>query len=151
MYFSERIIVLRQDAADREAALRRLAGEFLGKGLVAETFPQAVLDREQRYPTGLGLGELGVAIPHTDPEHVLRPQLGFMSLATPVRFRQMGDESATADVSLIIMLALHESEDQLPMLQQLMGLFQDRSSLDSLVAATAADQVVEVFAGAGIH
>lgn len=150
MYFSEEVVLLHEPADDRDSALLRLANELLRKGLVATSFPQAVLDREEKYPTGLNLGRVGVAIPHTDVEHVIRPQLGFMSLAHPVRFRQMGDESAVTDVSLIIMLGLHKSEDQVPMLQKLMGLIQDEASVQRLQEASSKDDVIEVFTTAGV-
>ena len=150
MYFDEEVVLLNQDAPDRDAALRLLADEFLGKGLVAPSFPQAVLDREDTYPTGLDLGTIGVAIPHTDVEHVVSPQLGFMSLARPVQFHHMADEATITDVSMIIMLALHKSEDQVPMLQHLMGLLQDRASLDALASATSPADVIGVFTRAGI-
>ncbi|MGC3995042.1 MAG: PTS sugar transporter subunit IIA [Propionicimonas sp.] len=151
MYFSESIVLLQDAASDRDEALRRLAGEFVSRDLVLASFPDAVLDREQRYPTGLDLGDIAVAIPHTDAEHVRTDQLGFMSLQNPVTFRQMGDDTATAEVSLVIMLALHKTEDQIPMLQKLVELIQDRTSIDTLRTTTSPLEVVETFARAGLR
>lgn len=151
MYFSKEVIILKDDAADRGTALRRLADGFLSQEAVRDSFPQAVLDREEKYPTGLGLGYIGVAIPHTDVEHVVTDQLGFMSLLQPVSFRQMGDESALVDVSLIIMLALTKTEDQIPMLQKLVELIQDQDSVRRLCDATDTEDIIAIFASAGLR
>ena len=74
---------------------------------------------------------IGVAIPHTDPDKVIEPQIGFMSLKHPVTFHQMGD-NAEIQVKLIFMLALKKSDDQLSMLQKLMALFQNQEAMDAL-------------------
>ena len=150
MYFSEGIVLLDAQALDRTDILRRMAAEFVRAGKALDSFGPAILAREEKYPTGLALGELNVAIPHSDAEHVVAPQLGFASLRDPVEFEVMGEPGATTNVSLIIMLALKKAEDQVPMLQKLMAIIQDADALAGLRAATEASQVIDIFAAAGI-
>lgn len=37
---------------------------------VEDSFESAIMTREMSFPTGLELGHINIAIPHTDPQHV---------------------------------------------------------------------------------
>ena len=50
------------------------------------------MKRESVYPTGLPVGEINVAIPHTDPEHVNNAAICLGILEKPVTFNVMGME-----------------------------------------------------------
>lgn len=73
-----------------------------------DSFAENVLKREEVFPTGLLINDVGIAIPHTDAEHVNDSQIAFMSLKTPVTFYEMGTADKEISVSLIFMLALKE-------------------------------------------
>ena len=131
MLFDKEVILFNQDASDNVSALTRLADSMYAKGVVTDEYKDALLKREESFPTGLMTQTIGVAIPHTDPDKVIEPQIGFMSLKHPVTFHQMGD-NAEIQVKLIFMLALKKSDDQLSMLQKLMALFQNQEAMDAL-------------------
>lgn len=136
MVFSEEIIFFNQECNDKQAALKKLADQFQQKELVKESFYQAILDRENNYPTGLSINGIGVAIPHTDAVHVNKSQIGFMSLAKPVVFKDMVDDQHEIEVSVIFMLGLLKSGQQVEMLQKLVALFQDKSLLEEVIACS---------------
>ena len=131
MLFDKEVILFNQDASDNVSALTRLADSMYAKGVVTSEYRDALLKREESFLTGLMTQTIGVAIPHTDPDKVIEPQIGFMSLKHPVTFHQMGD-NAEIQVKLIFMLALKKSDDQLSMLQKLMALFQNQEAMDAL-------------------
>lgn len=131
MLFDKEVILFNQDASDNVSALTRLANSMYAKGVVTSEYRDALLKREESFSTGLMTQTIGVAIPHTDPDKVIEPQIGFMSLKHPVTFHQMGD-NAEIQVKLIFMLALKKSDDQLSMLQKLMALFQNQEAMDAL-------------------
>ena len=54
---------------DKEV-IKQMASALEEEGYVKNTFADAIVKRESIYPTGLPVGEINVAIPHTDPEHV---------------------------------------------------------------------------------
>lgn len=143
-FFSEDIIFLNQEIANQEEAIKLLTDQFYAKGLVEDDFHQAILKREKEYPTGLEMPHIGVAIPHTDSDKVKKAQLGFMSLTKPVEFGNMVDPDQKVQVSLIFMLALKESGDQLKMLQKLIGIFQDEESTDKLQACETETEFKEL-------
>ncbi|MDA4633637.1 PTS sugar transporter subunit IIA, partial [Escherichia coli] len=69
----------------------------------------AVLAREAALPTGLPLGlDNNVAIPHTDPEHVLKPGLAMATLCRPVAFCNMEDPEEKLQVSVVFLMALND-------------------------------------------
>ena len=114
MLFDKEVILFNQDASDNVSALTRLADSMYAKGVVTSEYRDALLKREESFPTGLMTQTIGVA-----------------SLKHPVTFHQMGD-NAEIQVKLIFMLALKKSDDQLSMLQKLMALFQNQEAMDAL-------------------
>ncbi|EHX9386974.1 PTS sugar transporter subunit IIA, partial [Escherichia coli] len=49
---------------DCQQALAHIGEEMLTKGVVHATYPDALLEREMNYPTGIALERHAVAIPH---------------------------------------------------------------------------------------
>lgn len=124
------LVLLDVDAGSQYELLEAAADNLRQQGFVKESYKEAVIEREKIFATGLPtLGSLGVAIPHTDIEHVKRAAISFCRLKKPVEFVVMGDESSKVDVAMIFMLALKEAHSQLGMLQGLMNLLQDEEAL----------------------
>lgn len=136
MIFSEEIILFDQYCNNREAAIKKLADQFIKKSLVKESFYQAILDRESNYPTGLAISGTGVAIPHTDAIHIKKSQVGFMSLAEPVIFKDMVDDQNEIEINAIFMLGLQKSEEQIETLQKLIDLFQNEALLNEILSCS---------------
>lgn len=151
MYFCEEITFFNQYFNSKEEAIKKLADEFFKKALVKDTFYQAVIDREQAYPTGLSINGIGVAIPHTEGIHIIKPQIGFMTLIEPVIFKDMVDDQHEIEVNTIFMLGLSKSEHQIQILQKLVEIFQDEVSLKSLIACKNIDEFKGIMKKANIE
>jgi len=151
MFFSEEIAFFSQSCSSKEDVLKKLADQFLAKGLVKDTFYQAVIDREKVYPTGLNINGIGVAIPHTDGIHIITPQIGFMSLKEPVTFKDMADDQNEVEVKTIFMLGLLKSEQQIEMLQKLVDLFQDEALLKSVIDCKNINEFKDIMKKANIE
>ncbi|MCP0888030.1 PTS sugar transporter subunit IIA [Ligilactobacillus sp. WILCCON 0076] len=145
-FFSEKALLFDQEANNKEEAIKKIAILLLNKKAVIEDFIPAILLREENYPTGLKLSRgVGVAIPHTDADKVIKNQIGFISLKNPVTFRQMGSETETVKVNLIFVLCLKESHEQLEMLQQLMSLFNNEEYIESLLKCKNESEFLDAF------
>ena len=149
MLFDEKIIVFDHSAQNSTQALSALADRLRDAGCVTDGFKAAILKRESQYPTGLQGVTAGVAIPHTDADKVIKPQIAFMRLRHPVRFLEIGD-GAEVQVSLVFMLALKQSGDQLSMLQVLMDLFQNGPALNELQQVSTPAQFLRIMKDQGI-
>lgn len=110
--------LMRPRALSAADVLRAVADQALEQGFVRDTFGDALLAREKEFPTGLPT-PLPVAIPHTDPEHVLRPALAAVLLDPPVEFGEMGGADRTVAVRLAVVLMVTDPGSQVGLLSRL--------------------------------
>lgn len=143
-YFSKNIIFLNKKVSCKEEAISIIADSFLDKGLVYEDFETSILERERLTPTGLQLEKIGVAIPHTEIDKVIEPQIGFMSLLNPIKFGDMVDPNNEIEVKMLFMLAMNNPDEQVSMLQSLMNLFQDSEMIEDLIKCETEEQFKSV-------
>jgi galactitol PTS system EIIA component len=122
--------------------------EYLGKMFVKENYIKEeyitdVLDREESFPTGLKLKKLNIAIPHANPDNVLKNGISILKVKDPVRFSSMetGDD---VYVSMIFMLALKDPNDHLKMLQSLFTMFQKEDMMDKLVKVSTKKDIKDI-------
>jgi PTS system galactitol-specific IIA component len=138
-------------AGSAEEALRAVAGRLLETGYVHPSFPDAVVAREVEFPTGLPTEPIGVAIPHSDPEHVVTTTVALATLAEPVRFQQMaGEPEDTVEVSIIVMLAVAEAKAQVQFLSRVISAIQDADLCAALLRAGDADELFQVLDRTGV-
>ncbi|RYG72185.1 PTS sugar transporter subunit IIA [Lentibacillus lipolyticus] len=136
LYFDESVILLNLEGDSKEAILTQMGQNLADKNLVKESFINAIIAREGEFATGLPTGDIPVAIPHTDVEHVQQKTISVGVLKDPVDFGVMGDDSETTPVKVVFMLAMDEAHAQLSLLQRLMQVFQDQHTLQQLASAT---------------
>ena len=123
-----------------QEALDCLAELLYRQRLVRESFAEAVKARERRYSTGLAFPEMGIAIPHADAEHVIRPGLAVGILKEPVEFRHMGMPEVSVEARLIFMLAIRDEEEQPEYLANLLDVFQTEGNLTRLASCRSAEE-----------
>lgn len=119
--------------ADRTAVLTHIGKEMLEMGVVHETYPAALLAREEVYPTGILLDKHAVAIPHCEAIHTKSPAIYLIRTAAPVYFQQADDDNELA-VSLIIALIVENPTEQLTLLRCLFSKLQQAEVIESLIA-----------------
>lgn len=130
---------------DNYDAINQTAKILLNKGLVKESYIEAIKKREESFPTGLKFENYGIAIPHTDPEHVINEAILINILEKPIKFEQMASEGLMTDVNIIIMLAIKNKENQVPYLQALIEIFQDKEKIDKLLESENNDIIEKTF------
>ena len=74
MILKKELIKLAVEATDSEEALRIVAQGFVDNGYAKDTYPQAIVERERVFATGLPAPAFDIAIPHCDSEHVMALQ-----------------------------------------------------------------------------
>lgn len=136
IWFHEELLVMPLIAGTCEDAIRTLGGQLLEKGYVHDTFIAAVLEREQNFATGLPTEPVGVAIPHTDARHVIKPAIAVGISPQPITFHEMGDpDGAEVPVQVILMLAMPDPAQVTVMLKRLVSILQAPGFLTPLAAA----------------
>lgn len=141
--FDENLVILDLRATDREDVLMKIGGRLTDRGFVNRDFINAIIKRERDFPTGIKTQSMGVAIPHTDTEYVNKASLIVGVLSKPVVFQQMvSDEDI--EVNIVFMLAIKEPEQQVTMLQRLVDIFQDDTTLKSIYDATSELEIAAI-------
>jgi PTS system galactitol-specific IIA component len=142
----ERLILPGLAAASAAEAIRTLSERMLRAGYVTEGFADAVLAREDSFPTGLPT-PIPVALPHTDAHHCRRPAIAVGLLAEPVFFGVMGIPDQTIPVQVVFLLAVTEPKQQVRWLKQLVEFFQQPDLIGQLQAAPSPSAVARILRG----
>ncbi|WP_270578807.1 PTS sugar transporter subunit IIA [Caldibacillus thermoamylovorans] len=101
--------------------------------LVKESFIGKVVAREKTYPTGIPTANIGVAIPHTDSEHVNSNAISVGVLKNPITFKVMASPEQTVEVSLVFLLAIKDPKHHINLLKNIMGLLKDETVLSTII------------------
>ena len=140
--------IVKLNATDKFNMMDQMADVLCETGYVKESYKQAVKDREKVFPTGLPFEAYGVAIPHTDIEHVNKKCVMLALLEKPVEFVIMATDDDVCEVEAAFMLALMEPHAQLEMLQNLIMVCQDVDILNTIKDPdNNLDQIIEIMDG----
>lgn len=112
------------DGDDFKELVNKVSKNLLELNLVTDTYQSALLEREDSFPTGLITQGLNIGLPHTDPEHIIKPFVYVVRSKKPIQIRQMGDNQLI-DVSNFFFLGIKEPSKQVELLQTMMNLFMD--------------------------
>lgn len=140
------LIHLHQTSHDRNALFTKITDQLLAKGIVEESYREALILRELNHPTAMQLETMGVAIPHVDVEHVLEERLVVVTCPDGIEFNQAEDPELTMKVNVIFFLLLKEKDAHLKFLMKLISLFQKTDEMDRLLSTTSVEEVVQILA-----
>ena len=121
-----------------------LGGALVQKGYAKDSYVDALLEREQEFPTGLNLNGIGVALPHTDTKYVNQEGIAIASLNHPVTFFQMGTDCDPISVSLVFMLTVTNPSQHIDRLLRILEIIQDSNVLEGLIHAGNHQDIIEI-------
>ncbi|WP_170924685.1 PTS sugar transporter subunit IIA [Candidatus Enterococcus clewellii] len=131
-YFSEDLADIIDVEGGQDEFFSYIFQKLKQKDYVEESFFDALKEREKDYPTGLKTHFMGVAIPHTDPQHIKKPFIFITKLKKPIQFGQMGSVDEKVEVHYTFVLGFEKGEQQLVLLQNLMAMFSDEGTMNQL-------------------
>ena len=137
--FSEQLIFAGMEAESSDDIFEKMGSALIDSGKCRESYIEALKEREKVFHTG-------VAIPHTDPEHVIDSAIAIAVLKNPVEFYHMGtnpSEGMKVSVTFVIMLAI-AGKQHLEMLQKAIQLIQDQDVLQNLIQAEDAAHMIQI-------
>lgn len=146
MKFSDKVredlVLLNMEGDTRDEVLYNIASVIMEKGIAKDTFYDALLERENAYPTGLPIGDINVAIPHTYPEHINEVAITIAIPKKPVLFHNMGCREEEVLVHIVVCLTMRKMDDNVKLLPALMGFFADEDNLRQLLACKTPAEVI---------
>ncbi len=137
------LILVNQKVSSKEEIIQKLGDLLTEGGFVKDTYTKAVLDREIVYPTGLAARVTGVAVPHTDTEHVNRSAVAVATLTDPVIFNGMGAPKTEIPVHVVMMLAIHDKTQVIPILRKVILIIEKDEVLKKIWEAEDAGTIKE--------
>ena len=142
-------VVIADPFTSSHEVIRALSARLLASGHVRASHADAVVKREVTHPTGLPTeGSFCVAIPHTDPEHVVVPCMAVATLPQAVSFQNMEDPDEALPVRLVFMLAFTDKDKQIEALQMVAGMLQSPEVLEKIVSAGDPADIVDMIKSA---
>lgn len=108
--------------SSKEALFKEVGKQLELLGYVNEAYLAGLNEREAVFPTGLRTQYLNIALPHGNPENVIRPFVYIARVTEPIKVKQMGDgqELFTGD---FFFLGISDGRKQVGLLSALMELF----------------------------
>lgn len=132
------------DAVSSDDVMELVGGRLVAEGYAKQSYVKALQTRERSFSTGIGIGSIGVAIPHTDPQHVRRPGIAIGTLRRPVDFLQMGTVDVVVPVRIVFVMAVQNPNEHIGSLQRVIALIQDESLLKRLLLADDKEEMIRL-------
>lgn len=88
--FDKELIFLNLDASNRNELFKKVYEKLAEKGIVKESYLDALTKREDEFPTGVVTQSLPIALPHANPENVNHPFIAVVQTKDDIRVQQMG-------------------------------------------------------------
>lgn len=145
VYIAPELILMDIEAATDQEAIEILAKHLYEKGIVKESYVEAVKEREKVFSTGLNFEEMGIAIPHTDSIHVNKQAIAVGILRKDVKFCHMGMPEEPVACEMMFMMAIEKPESQVDFLGKMMDIFQTEGYLKGLKACKTPEELAEKF------
>lgn len=143
-YINENMVLPSLECKTKEELFKAIHNIGIENGYIKEEFYEKILQREQNFPTGLNLGEIGVAIPHTDAEYIKEEFIAVCQLKNEVEFKSMEDADESVNVKLAFVLGLNKPHSQLTILQELMQLIQNKETVNALINANDKEDILKI-------
>ncbi|MCO8193283.1 MULTISPECIES: PTS sugar transporter subunit IIA [Anaerofustis] len=138
----EKNIYLNVKGKNYQDILTQIGNILYKKGYVKKSYVEALLEREELSPTGLPIKPWSIAIPHTDPKHVIKPCIIVFQLKESVPFKEMANPKETVQVKYVFGLVFTDGKKQLPLLSNVISITQDKESMNMLSTAATKDEIL---------
>lgn len=125
-----------------------LADQLYENGYVKEGYKKALLEREQKFPTGLPSSQPAIAIPHANADLVNKTTLAIATLKEPVEFKNMGNTKEDIPVRIVIMLVIAEPHSQVKMLQKVADIVQNEELRKEFLQAETKQKLLQLIQSA---
>ena len=146
--FRPELVFFDFEATDEWDFFAKMSDTLKKKGYVRDSWHDAICAREKSFPTGLQFEKIGIAIPHVDPENIVKPYIAIIKPKAPIDFAPMADMvDHPVHTELIINLGLlAHAEDQVAVLQAMMGIFMDEEATAEIMAQDTPEGIIDAIA-----
>lgn len=141
---NEELIFIGLNAQTYQEIMTQMGQKFIDTGYCKETYIEALIDREQEYPTGIDIDGIGIAMPHTSITHVNSHAIGIGTLQQDVTFIHMGTDDERVSVKVVFMLAVDNPNAHLEKIQSILSVIQDKEVLKKIIHAKSKNEIITI-------
>ncbi|MCB2293624.1 PTS sugar transporter subunit IIA [Clostridium algoriphilum] len=138
-------VVMIKNIKTKEEAISYLANHLHEKGYVNENYGLATIERELTYPTALPTKPIGIAVPHSVAENVIKQAVVLGITDNFVEFNEMGNEDSKVNVGIIFLLALKGENNHLNYLRNIVNYCKVEANVTRLYEAKSVDEANKIF------
>lgn len=142
--FKEELIDLNNNSTNQKEFFIQKHAELFEKGYVKDSFKDAIVSREKKYPTGLVLENINIAIPHTDSEHINEPFVYINKLGSKMKFYQMGNEEEIVSVKDVWILGIKDPTKQVNLLAFIMDIFSNSTFIEKYQKVSNPEELIDL-------
>lgn len=143
MYVEENLVFYKKKFEKQNDLFDFIADELEEKKYVTEEFRDAIKLREEKFPTGLQLSNMNLAIVHTESIYSTTDKLIILNLEESIEFKNI-ETLKPLQVDFIIGLILHDSEKHLEVLRKISQLLQDEDIIHSVKEASSREELTKI-------
>lgn len=137
--------VILKEVKTKEEVISYLSNYLLKKGYVNESYCHATIEREEIYPTGLPTKPIGIAIPHSNPENVIKQAIVVAITDNLIEFVEMGSNDSKMNVGIVFLLALKGENRHLNYLKNIVSYFKKENNVSNFYNIKSADLACKIF------
>ncbi|HEY8805332.1 MAG TPA: PTS sugar transporter subunit IIA [Clostridium sp.] len=138
-------VVMMKNIKTKEEAISYLANHLQKKGYVSENYELATIKRELTYPTALPTKPIGIAVPHSEAENVIKQAVVLGITDNFVEFHEMGNEESKVNVGIIFLLALKGENNHLNYLRNIVNYCKVSDNVSRLYTVKSVDEAYKIF------
>lgn len=113
-------------------------------GYITEHFLTAIKNREEEFPTALPTQPYPVAIPHSDPIHIIKQFIAPVRLKHAINWCEMANNDSILQVRVVFLLGFKGEAGHVELLQVLLENFQDENIMESLLKAETKEKYLQI-------
>ena len=140
----DNILIVRTNKTSRDEVLFDLSEAAINEGYAKKGYYQALIERENNFPTGLHLEKIDVAIPHAEAEWAIKSSITIGILNNPVEFKPMGEIGDPVYAELVFLLTIKDPKEHIDFLRVFTTMLSESDLLISLKQTGNPEQVVEL-------
>lgn len=126
------LILINNKSKTKHQLFKNVSDILNKKNIVKDSYYNALLEREKKFPTGINTEPINVAIPHTDNKYINKSSLMIVKMNDPVIFNQMDDKNKKVNAEVVFFILINEKEKQSEFLGKLIMAFQNPEFLKSI-------------------
>lgn len=123
--------------------LKELASYAMQEGFAKEGYEEALLQREEEFPTGIQ-AQQGIAIPHADQQYTRKGAIIIAILDEEAQFHEMCTKHKL-QVKIVFLLLIPHVDHQVKVLENIVTLIQDEEKMQALQNSNAIAMLAHMF------